>query len=104
VAAKAPSPTSPTAETDAEAAFDAALAPLVRRMERNKLDVWFVRSLLVVGNEIDPNEVALRWAGMPNKNERALTNEVLAALEAAGFLVASGTGFRVVRAWETVAH
>jgi short-subunit dehydrogenase len=103
VAATAPPPIAAAAHTDAEAAFDAALAPLVRRMERNKLDVWFVRSLLVVGNEIDPNEVALRWAGMPNKNERGLTGEVLAALEAAGFLVATPTGFRVVRAWETVA-
>jgi short-subunit dehydrogenase len=105
IAASAPTAAapSPAASTDAETAFDAALAPLVRRMERLKLDVWFVRSLLIVGNEIDPNEVALRWAGMPNKNERGLTNEVLAALEAAGFLVANGTGFRVVRAWETVA-
>jgi short-subunit dehydrogenase len=77
--------------------FDDALVPLRRRMERLKLDASFVRGLLVAGALLDPSDVALRWAGMPNKNERALTNDVLAALAMAGFLTPEGTGFRVVR-------
>jgi short-subunit dehydrogenase len=77
--------------------FDDTLAPLRRRMERLKLDRAFVRSLLVAGALLDPSDVALRWAGMPNKNERALTNDVLDALAGSGFLVPEGDGFRVVR-------
>jgi hypothetical protein len=40
----------------------------------------------------------MRWAGMPNKHERAVTDEVLAALANAGYLQTDGTGFRVVKA------
>ena len=77
--------------------FDAALEPLRRRMERVKLREEFVRDLLHAGDVLDAHEVALRWAGMPNKNERAATNEVLDALASAGFLQRDGERFRVVR-------
>ena len=46
---------------------------------------------------LDAHEVALQWAGMPNKNERAATNEVLDALASAGFLERDGERYRVVR-------
>jgi hypothetical protein len=55
-------------------------------MERVKLPESFVRSLLVAGATIDLNEAAMRWAGMPNKNERAALHEVLEALATAGYL------------------
>jgi hypothetical protein len=67
-------------------------------MERVKLSESFVRGLLQPQAELDPHEVALRWAGMPNKNERAATNEVLDALTDAGFLARDGEHYRVVRA------
>jgi short-subunit dehydrogenase len=70
--------------------FDGALEPLRRRMERVKLPAGFVRSLLVPDAAIDLNDAAMRWAGMPNKNERALMHEVLTALESAQFLRADG--------------
>jgi hypothetical protein len=35
---------------------------------------------------LDLGEIALRWAGMPNKNERAITEAVLEGLADAGFL------------------
>ncbi len=57
----------------------------------------FVRELLHAGDVLDAHEVALRWAGMPNKNERAATNEVLDALAGAGFLQRDGERFVVVR-------
>ncbi|MBV9102461.1 MAG: hypothetical protein JO060_02660, partial [Candidatus Eremiobacteraeota bacterium] len=42
--------------------------------------------------------VALRWAGMPNKNERGLVHDVLEALSDAGFLERYGDGrYAVVR-------
>jgi hypothetical protein len=66
-------------------------------MERVKLREEFVRDLLHAGAVLDAHEVALRWAGMPNKNERAATNEVLDALASAGFLQRDGERFRVVR-------
>jgi short-subunit dehydrogenase len=77
--------------------IDDALAPLRRRMERVKLTADFVRGLLVEGAVLDPNEVAMRWAGMPNKNERAVTVAVLDALTEAGLLAASDQGYRVLR-------
>jgi hypothetical protein len=40
----------------------------------------------VPGRELELGEVAMSWAGMPNKHERALTNDVLDALAAAGYL------------------
>ncbi len=88
-----------TAATEPAAAppFEAALEPLRRRMERIKLSAAFVGSLLETGALLDPSEVALRWAGMPNKNERAATAEVLDALADAGFLRREGERYRVVR-------
>ncbi len=64
----------------------ATLAPLARRMERAKLGLPFIASLLQPGATIDLNEAAMRWAGMPNKNERALLGELFAALTEAGYL------------------
>jgi short-subunit dehydrogenase len=83
----APSPdTDPDAVATFGSAFEAALAPLVSRMKRLKLTEAFVRGLLVPGTELDSDDVALRWAGMPNKNERAITIDVLTALAGAGYL------------------
>ncbi len=81
-----------------EPTFEDALEPVRRRMERVKLSESFVRSLLEREAVLDPAEVALRWAGMPNKNERAATAEVLDALADAGFLAHDGERYRVVRA------
>ncbi len=77
--------------------FDAAIEPVRRRMERVKLREEFVRGLLREGEVLDPHEVALRWAGMPNKNERAATGEVLDALSDAGYLRREGERYHVVR-------
>ena len=81
-----------------QATFDAALEPVRRRMERVKMGEPFVRGLLRAQAVLDPNDVALAWAGMPNKNERAATLEVLDALVEAGFLAHEGEHYRVVRA------
>ena len=70
--------------------FTAALEPLRRRMERVKLPESFVRELLAAQATISLNDAAMRWAGMPNKNERAALHEVLEALANAGFLRAEG--------------
>ena len=79
--------------------FDAALAPVARRMERVKLPLEFLRETLVPFNEIELGELAMRWAGMPNKNERAVLREALDALAGAGYLAASGSEtWRVLRA------
>jgi uncharacterized oxidoreductase len=85
--------------SDAAAAadFDAALEPLRRRMERVRLSERFVRDLLRTDAMLDAHEVALRWAGMPNKNERAATVEVLDALSDAGFLQRDAGRYRVLR-------
>jgi short-subunit dehydrogenase len=91
--AAAPEPP-PTADAPG---FDAALGAVRRRMERVRLDERFVRGLLHDGAVLDPNEVALQWAGMPNKNERAATIEVLDALTEGGFLQRDGDRYRVVR-------
>ena len=94
-----PAEPAPEASRPAEAdAFAGAIAPLRRRMERVKLGERFVRELLQPDDVLDPAEVALRWAGMPNKNERAATIEVLDALADAGFLVREGERYRVARA------
>jgi short-subunit dehydrogenase len=78
--------------------FDAALEPLRRRMERAHLDPSFVRGLLLPESVIDVSEVAMRWAGMPNKHERALTSEVFFALAEWGFLSPRADGrYRVMR-------
>ena len=76
---------SPDAGVEADP-FRTALAPHAARMEKLKLEASYVRDLLVPGNELELGEVALGWAGMPNKNERSLTNDVLDALAAAGLL------------------
>ncbi|GAC1566563.1 MAG: hypothetical protein NVS2B3_00020 [Vulcanimicrobiaceae bacterium] len=82
------------------ASFAEALAPHEHRMQKLKLRSEFVRELLQPGSELESGAVALRWAGMPNKNERGLTNEVLGALVDAGFLeriAGAGERFRVLR-------
>jgi hypothetical protein len=74
----------------AESDFVAALEPVARRMERVKLPASFLRELLREGGNIQLGETAMRWAGMPNKNERAALTEALDALTAAGFLERTG--------------
>ena len=77
--------------------FDAALEPLLRRMERAKLSTDFVRSLLILDAVIDVGDSAMRWAGMPNKHERALTSEVFFALAEWGYLAPRADGrYRVL--------
>jgi short-subunit dehydrogenase len=77
--------------------FDAALEPLQRRMDRAKLSADFVRSLLVRDSVIDVGDAAMRWAGMPNKHERALTSEVFFALAEWGYLAPRPDGrYRVL--------
>ena len=84
-----------------ESEFDAALEPVARRMERVKLPASFLRELLREGGEIRLSEIAMRWAGMPNKNERAALTEALDALTAAGFLEPAGKErWKVVRPGE----
>lgn len=80
-----------------ETAFDTALEPLARRMERVKLQPSFVRALLNEGDRIELGAAAMRWAGMPNKNERAALHEVLDALTAAGYLESAGDEAWIVR-------
>ncbi len=70
--------------------FGAALQPVARRMERVKLSQTFVREALVPGATLELNELAMRWAGMPNKNERAALHDVLDALANAGYLEPMG--------------
>ncbi len=87
-----PPPPPPVAApvTPAGVGVDAALAPVARRMERVKLSAGFVRDALVPGATLELNELAMRWAGMPNKNERAALREVLEQLEGAGYLQREG--------------
>jgi short-subunit dehydrogenase len=66
--------------------FDIALEPVARRMERVKLSPAFLRDALVPGAMLELNALAMRWAGMPNKNERAVLHEALGALESGGYL------------------
>jgi len=82
----------------ATSSFDAALEPLRNRMTRAKLDAAFVRDLLVSDAVLDVGETAMRWAGMPNKHERALTSEVFFALAEWGFLAPRADGrYRVIK-------
>jgi hypothetical protein len=82
----------------ADSEFERALEPVARRMERVKLPASFLAELLAAGGEIALGDAAMRWAGMPNKNERAALTEALDALAAAGFLEPSGKEtWRVVR-------
>lgn len=79
------------AEVEPRSPFEDALAAHAVRMRKLNLSSAFVASLLVVtGRTLDVGDVSLRWAGMPNKNERALTSEVLESLADAGFLTRSG--------------
>ncbi|HKE36519.1 MAG TPA: SDR family NAD(P)-dependent oxidoreductase [Candidatus Baltobacteraceae bacterium] len=79
--------------------LEKALEPVARRMERVKLPPTFVREALVPGATLELNELAMRWAGMPNKNERAAMHEVLEALAASGYLEPMGDEtWKVVRA------
>jgi short-subunit dehydrogenase len=76
--------------SDSSPSFEEALAPHATRMRKLNLSSTFVASLLVPGRELELGDVALQWAGMPNKNERALTREVLEALADAGFVARNG--------------
>jgi short-subunit dehydrogenase len=88
-----------TPDPSAAPSFETALEPHRRRMEKLSLRESFVRDVLVPGAHLDLGEIALRWAGMPNKNERAITEEVLEALADAQFLERTDDlGYRVVRA------
>jgi hypothetical protein len=79
--------------------FDRAMEPIARRLERVKLPMQFLRDALVPGTTLSLNNLAMRWAGMPNKNERAAMREALEALAAAGFLEAAGDEtWKVLRA------
>jgi short-subunit dehydrogenase len=83
----------------ATSSYDAALEPLRNRMQRAKLTPQFVRDLLVADAVLDVGETAMRWAGMPNKHERALTSEVFFALAEWGFLAPRADGrYRVIKA------
>ena len=94
-AAPAPAANETDAEERAELeiapnSLDAVLEAHARKMERSGMRAAFVRELLVPGARLEAGEVAMRWAGMPNKHERALTLEVLRALEAAGYVEPAG--------------
>jgi short-subunit dehydrogenase len=84
---------------DQKSNFDQALEPVARRMERVKLPPSVLRDALVPGATLELGTLAMRWAGMPNKNERAAMREALDALTAGGYLeqVEEET-WRVVRA------
>ncbi|HKU68261.1 MAG TPA: hypothetical protein VJP85_10840, partial [Candidatus Baltobacteraceae bacterium] len=84
----------PLAQSD----FERALEPVSRRMERVKLPAAFLAELLRPGENVHLTDAAMRWAGMPNKNERAALAEALDALTAGGFLEKTGDEtWRVVR-------
>lgn len=96
-------PPAPSAEIQAPQSqgsdFERALEPVARRMERVKLTPAFLAELLHPGDGIHLGDAAMRWAGMPNKNERAALAEALKALAAAGFLESSGDeSWKVLRA------
>lgn len=83
------------------ATFEQALEPVARRMERVRLPASFLRDALVPGVTLELNALAMQWAGMPNKNERAALHEALDALAAGGYLEPlEGEAWRVVRSAE----
>lgn len=85
-------------EAESESEFERALQPVARRMERVKLPPTFLAELLRPGSDVQLSDAAMRWAGMPNKNERAALAEALEALAAGGFLERTGEEtWRVVR-------
>jgi len=97
----APENASDTSGDAPASALQEALAPVASRMRRLKLSDDFVHSLLIPGVELEPSEIALRWTGMPNKNERAVVHEVLEALADGSFLERlPESRYRVVRAPE----
>ena len=94
-----PEPPEPAPATGVASAFERALDPVARRMERVKLPSEFLRAALVPDERIELGDLAMRWAGMPNKNERAALREALDALTAGGYLEPQEEGtWRVVRA------
>jgi short-subunit dehydrogenase len=98
-----PEAVAPPAQPGPVNGFEGALEPVRRRMERVKLPESFVRSLLVPGETIDLNDAAMRWAGMPNKNERAALHEVLDTLANAGYLeTETDDRWKVLRAAQPV--
>jgi short-subunit dehydrogenase len=85
--------------TEKNSSFGEALEPVARRMERVKLPQSFLREVLVPNATLELNALAMRWAGMPNKNERAVLREALEALATGGYLEAvEDETWRVVRA------
>lgn len=93
--APAPEPQPPPRESSD---FERALEPVSRRLERVKLPTAFLAELLRPGEDVHLADAAMRWAGMPNKNERAAMAEALEALAAGGFLEKTGEErWRVVR-------
>jgi len=79
--------------------FETALEPVARRMDRVKLPASFLREALVPGTILQLGPLAMRWAGMPNKNERAVLEQALQALAQAGYLEATEEeSWRVIRA------
>jgi short-subunit dehydrogenase len=72
------------------AGFEKALEPVTRRMERVKLPAAFLRQALSPGATLELGSLAMQWAGMPNKNERAALREALDALAANGYLEQTG--------------
>jgi short-subunit dehydrogenase len=90
----------PAQEPASRTPLEIALEPYERRMSKMNLSHEFVSALLVPNTEVEnADEIALRWAGMPNKNERALMRDILQALTEAGFLErANEDGYRVIRA------
>ena len=80
-------------------ALESALRDQSARMKKLNLSATFVRGILQPDTELDLGEVAMRWAGMPNKHERALTADVLDALAEAGYLARiAPERYRVVKA------
>jgi len=92
---------SPVEDEPSLSPFDAALQSHAARMRKLNLSSTFLRGILEPGKELELGEVAMRWAGMPNKNERALTNDVLDALAEGGYLAhVAPERYRVERAAE----
>jgi short-subunit dehydrogenase len=91
-------PPSPQPELREQSDFDRALEPVSRRLERVKLPQSFLAELLRPGEDVQLTDAAMRWAGMPNKNERAAMAEALDALTVGGFLEKTGDEtWRVLR-------
>ena len=90
-------------ENEPPGTFGEALAPYAERMRKLNLPAAFVAALLEPGATLEESAVAMRSAGMPNKNERSLTHDVLEALADAGFLRrGTATSYHVQRAADEV--